>query len=88
MCAAVPWWPILFVAARENDDFLGRIGSRRGGTCQLHAIFMNQGTNMWGGGRNVKHDPVHNGLPNVRARILTESMRLGEPPSFLHYESG
>jgi hypothetical protein len=20
MCAAVPWWPILFAAARENDD--------------------------------------------------------------------
>jgi len=20
MCAAVPWWPILFVAVRENDD--------------------------------------------------------------------
>jgi hypothetical protein len=21
MCAAVPWWPILFVAARENDHY-------------------------------------------------------------------
>jgi hypothetical protein len=21
MCAAVPWWPILFVAARENGHY-------------------------------------------------------------------
>jgi hypothetical protein len=40
MCAALPWWPILLVAARENDhDFWDELVLA---TCQLHAIFMNQ----------------------------------------------
>jgi hypothetical protein len=48
MCAALPWWPILSVAARENDRDLERIGSRRGGTWRVQAIFMNQSSIIWG----------------------------------------
>jgi hypothetical protein len=49
MCAAMPWWPMLFVAAGENDhDFWNESVQSSLRHLRAHAIFMNQLSIIWG----------------------------------------